>query len=174
MGRKGGLRPDRWCTSVLCVRPAQLLEEGVAAVLLDLDNTLQSREKDAVDGPELAWLESLRQAGIACCIVSNSTKPRVRVAARELGMPVVQGAYKPFTRGYRQACQLLGVQPRQCVMVGDQCYTDILGAHRAGMRAVMVRPLCGTDPFWTHLLRRLDAWAVRGMPLEEPPAAGEG
>ena len=169
----GGLRPDRWCASVLVLSPQELAARGVRAVLLDLDNTLQARDEQRVGPAVAAWVAAVQREGIACCLVSNSGKPRVKTAAEALGMPVVQNAFKPLARGYRQACQLLGVRPGQCVMVGDQSYTDVLGAHRAGMQAVMVQPLCGIDPFWTHVLRRVDAWAVRGMRLEEPPAAGE-
>lgn len=160
------LRPDRYCASVLAIDAAELAASGVRAVLLDLDNTLQARDSTCVGSRERAWLGRVQSCGIACCIVSNSGKPRVHEAARSLGLPVVCDAYKPFARGYRRACALLGVSVPDAVMVGDQTYTDILGAHVAGMRAILVKPLCDTDPPHTRALRRLDALVVRGMPIE--------
>ena len=57
--------------------------------------------------------------------------------------------------------------------VGDQTYTDIWGAHRAGMDAILVKPLSSQDLFHTRILRRLDAFVVRDMQLE-PVACDDG
>jgi 2-haloalkanoic acid dehalogenase type II len=44
--------------------------------------------------------------------------------------------YKPEPRIFQQACDALSVPAGEAVMVGDTPETDILGAHRAGLRAV--------------------------------------
>lgn len=169
----GGLSPDWWCASVLDVSPAWVVEAGFKAVLLDLDNTLQARDRDSVGADEHAWVESLKREGLSCCLVSNTAKPRVRDAAASLELPLVENAYKPLAGGYRRALELVGEEPSRAIMVGDQTYTDILGAHRAGMRAVLVDPLCDVDLAHTRLLRKLDRRAVRGMEREKLEA-GQG
>jgi ribonucleotide monophosphatase NagD (HAD superfamily) len=46
---------------------------------------------------------------------------------------------KPSLPFFRQALRLLGVPPRQVVMVGDDGKTDLAPARRLGMRTVLVR-----------------------------------
>lgn len=49
-----------------------------------------------------------------------------------------QRANKPHVSMFREACSRLGVQPSEAVYVGDSAWSDIEGAHHAGMRAVWV------------------------------------
>ena len=157
------LKPDACFSRALDLDPDDLCARGVRAVLLDLDNTLLARGADVVGEDARRWVGALRRAGIAVGIISNSRKPRVRRTADALGVALVEHAFKPFTWGYHALCGKLGVPEHDAVMVGDQSYTDILGAHLAGLRAVLVRPLSSADPPHTRVLRAVDAWAVRGM-----------
>jgi HAD superfamily hydrolase (TIGR01458 family) len=45
---------------------------------------------------------------------------------------------KPSTRMFRLALNRAGVKPSQGVMIGDQIETDLIGAHRVGLRTVLV------------------------------------
>lgn len=51
--------------------------------------------------------------------------------------PIVLG--KPSADFFRLAAHDLGVEPQQCVMVGDDVVTDIGGAQAAGMSGILVR-----------------------------------
>jgi FMN hydrolase / 5-amino-6-(5-phospho-D-ribitylamino)uracil phosphatase len=46
------------------------------------------------------------------------------------------GVAKPDPRIFQEACALLGVAPHEAVYVGDDLLLDVLGAQRAGLRAV--------------------------------------
>ena len=46
---------------------------------------------------------------------------------------------KPSPDFFAAVCEALGVGPEACLMVGDDIESDILGAQRAGIRAVLVR-----------------------------------
>jgi predicted HAD superfamily phosphohydrolase YqeG len=48
---------------------------------------------------------------------------------------------KPMARAFRRAADALGVEARDCMVIGDQLFTDVLGAKRLGMRAAVVRPI---------------------------------
>lgn len=47
---------------------------------------------------------------------------------------------KPDPASYRAACEALGVQPEQAVMVGDNWHNDVAGALAAGLKAVWYNP----------------------------------
>lgn len=163
------LRPDAYFTSVLDIDVSWLAAQGVRAVLLDLDNTILPRGLHVVPVSIAAWVQGLKDAGLKVCILSNSNKPKVSEVARQLELPAIQRAKKPLGRGFAQAFGLCGVEPGQAVLVGDQTYTDILGAHRAGMHGILVRPLSDNDLWHTRLLRVVDRLACTGL---EPQHAG--
>lgn len=50
---------------------------------------------------------------------------------------------KPNQNIFLEACQYLGVQPRQCLMVGDKLETDIQGGKEASLGATVWIPLNG-------------------------------
>ncbi len=49
------------------------------------------------------------------------------------------GVSKPDPRIYRIACDRLGVEPGDCVFVGDGANDELPGAERVGMRAIQLR-----------------------------------
>jgi putative hydrolase of the HAD superfamily len=57
------------------------------------------------------------------------------------------GLTKPDPRIYLLACEQLGVEPVDCLFVGDGANDELAGAERIGMRAVLIhRP--GQEPIW--------------------------
>jgi HAD superfamily hydrolase (TIGR01458 family) len=70
--------------------------------------------------------------------------PRLDAGAYVRGLAYAAGARplvvgKPSPRIFRLACELLGVPPRRCAMVGDDLRSDVLPARRAGLGGVLVR-----------------------------------
>lgn len=157
------LKPDAYYASVLDIDPRDLEERGYRAVLLDLDNTLQPRSVESIPSAVIEWVDGLKARGFKVALISNTAQERAYNAAETLDVPLIPQAFKPLKRGYIRACAYLGVPCRDAVMIGDQCYTDIAGAHRVGMGAIMVVPQSDEDPLMTHVLRSLDKRAVRGM-----------
>ena len=47
------------------------------------------------------------------------------------------------------------VTPQQTAMLGDKLLTDVLGANRSGVLAVMVEPMGGPKGAWNHILHGL-------------------
>lgn len=114
---------------------------GVRGILLDVDNTLTTHDNPVPDARVSAWLSEMRQAGFALTVVSNNRDERVRPFAEAIGLSFQARAAKPLPRGYRAAARSMGLTPRQCVAVGDQIFTDILGANLAGMKSVLLEPI---------------------------------
>ena len=55
--------------------------------------------------------------------------------------PYLGHAGKPGTAGFEQAMARMGRTAGQTAMVGDQIFTDILGARRMGILALLVEPI---------------------------------
>lgn len=136
------LIPDRVYPSLFDIRGPELVGWGVTLLLADLDNTLARYGQPDPDPALLAWKESLSAAGVDLFLLSNSRKPlRPGRFAQGLGIPYLGRAGKPAAAGFRRAMAQMGRSPGQTAMVGDQIFTDVLGAHRAGVLALMVEPI---------------------------------
>jgi hypothetical protein len=141
---------------------------GVRALLLDLDNTLTAWRQYEMSAEVRDWL-ARAQRDFRLCLVSNTLfGKRVKHIAAELGIPCVRGVGfwgKPWRRPFRCAVCETGIPPEQTAMIGDQLFTDICGARRMGMHAIMVHPIGQQELTWTRwnrkLARRVEAYLRR-------------
>ncbi len=150
------LIPDRLYDRYTDLTPALLRELDVRLLLCDLDYTLAPRSVEKPDETLYSWLNACREAGITVKILSNNRSTRrVEAFCGELGIRYVGHAGKPGVRGYRQAMEQAGQPPEHTAMVGDKLLTDVLGAKRSGVLALMVEPLGGPVGAWNHVLHAL-------------------
>ena len=167
-------RPDLYYRSVTDIDLAELRRRGVAALLVDLDNTLVLRNTTEAAPDVRDWIRTVLDEGFGFVIVSNNWHERVQDAAKSLGVPIVGKATKPMTGGFRRALRLLGLRADQAATVGDQIFTDILGGSLVGATTVLVVPLAGgSDLPHTRLLRALERRILAGRePARRSHASG--
>ncbi len=150
------LIPDRVYDRFTEITPQLLRELDVRLLLCDLDYTLAPRSV-ARPGLELhQWLAECQAAGVTVMILSNNrSSQRVETFCGELGIHYVGHAGKPAVRGYREAMARANVEEQHTAMLGDKLLTDVLGAKRSGVLALMVEPLGGPVGAWNHVLHLL-------------------
>ncbi len=180
--------PDQIATCLEDIDQQALLERGIKALLIDVDNTLVNWRDDEIPPERRRWIEEAKDR-FGLCLLSNAiTVQRVKQLGQRLSLPAV-GRWgwgrKPFSGGYRQALQLIGACATETAMIGDQLLTDILGANRLGMYTIMVHTLSHSEFFVTRINRWIEAlirgWLVRRgrwpapLPAEaqQPEAADE-
>lgn len=124
------------------LKPEELAARGIRLVLADLDNTLIPYKVTQPSQEVMQWNQALREAGIQLFVLSNSRKPgRVKTIADQLDIPYQGHSGKPGKEGYLRAMERMGCTPEQTVMVGDQIFTDTLGANRAGITPLLIEPI---------------------------------
>ena len=129
--------------------PEYLAKKGVKLLLCDLDNTLALHETARPTDAVRAWVKAVTDAGIGVMIVSNNRSPaRVEAYCHDLGIPYVGHAGKPKRGKMLEAMGRFGVQPGETALLGDQIFTDVLGARRCGFQSFCVEPVCGRDSLW--------------------------
>ncbi len=131
------LYPDRMLPDVSAVTPAFLRENGWEAVIFDIDNTLVTPDAPATEAVK-AYFADLHAAGIRTYFVSNNGEARVRSFAESVGSGYTWKAKKPSRRGYDAAIGALALPAEKVLNVGDQLFTDVWGASRAGIFSVLV------------------------------------
>lgn len=139
----------------------ELKERGICGIVFDLDNTLIPWNSSDICPEVLVWLNDLVNQDFKLCLVSNNGKRRVRQIAAQCEAPFVARALKPSRAGFRQAAQVMELNPEAIAVVGDQLFTDILGGNRLGMFTIWVKPLAAQEFIGTKVTRQLEKLAVR-------------
>lgn len=133
--------PDYIFPKVTDLSPSFLKEREISLLLMDFDNTMLPYTTDTPTPQLLAWIAQMHAAGICLCIVSNSRKPRVPEFSAHYGVACETGARKPTTVGIRRAMTRFSAQPVQTALVGDQIFTDVLGANLANITSIHVKSI---------------------------------
>ena len=128
--------------------PELLRSRHIRLLMLDFDNTIVPYTTN-VPTPEMtAWLEEMNNLeDVQLCIVSNSHKDRVPTFCREHGLACITYARKPSGKGIRECLRRFGIPASQAALVGDQIYTDTLGANCAGVTSILVSAIDNHN-FW--------------------------
>ena len=167
----GLFKPDDYYVSVLDIDPYLLKKAGIKGIILDLDNTILPRTTYTVPDNLKNWVLSLKDAGLKACFLSNNWHERVVNNAKDLNVELVGKAVKPLVHGFFIARRRMRLSRKETLVIGDQTYTDILGAHLAGLKAYLVMPLSAQDLWHTKLLRKMDRFFLRNLkPKGDTPA----
>lgn len=132
--------PGEYADSAYQIDFDQLYREGYRGVIFDIDNTLVPHGA-AADARAKRLFAHLKKLGYRCCLLSNNKEPRVRMFNESIQACMIFDAHKPGTAGYQKAMKLMHTDARNTLFVGDQIFTDIWGANRAGIRTVLVKPI---------------------------------
>ena len=149
------LLPDLYLKSTYDIDFEDMYRRGYRGVLFDIDNTLVGHNAPQ-DERSLALLARLHELGYKTAVVSNNKLPRVSSFADPANMFYVYKAGKPLGRGYRQAIEDMGLTDGEVFSVGDQIFTDVWGANRAGLFNILVKPLGKDIGFHIYLKRILE------------------
>lgn len=136
----GGFYPKEYLDSTYVIDFESLYQAGYRGILFDVDNTLVPHDAPA-DERSIALFERLHEMGFSTCLISNNREPRVTPFANALKTLYVYKAGKPKRRGYEEGMRRMGTQRSNTLFVGDQLFTDVWGANRAGMHSILVKPM---------------------------------
>lgn len=150
--------PDRYVASTYVIDFEQLYEEGYRGLIFDIDNTLVPHGAPA-DKRATALFDRLKSIGFRCCLISNNQEPRVKMFNQDIGVDYVYNAHKPSTKNYVKAMEIMGTDKENSLFIGDQLFTDVWGAKKAGIMTYLVKPIHPKEEIQIVLKRRLE-WIV--------------
>lgn len=132
--------PKFFYDSITDITPEDIFSMGGKAVGIDLDNTTVYDSTLTLFPGVKKWLSDISEAGLPVIIVTNTYNIRAKLIAKKLGnIPFIANADKPGTACYFKAAYIAGVNISEFVMIGDQLFTDVQGANKAGAISVRVR-----------------------------------
>ena len=155
------LYPNGYFKKVSEITLEYLKENNIKGLILDVDNTLIDYYKNISDST-INWVNNMKQHGIRMCILSNSNnKEKVKGVADKLGLEYIYFGMKPLKFGFRKAKKMLDLESNEIAAVGDQIFTDILGANLMKMHSILVEPIAERDIFITLIKRPIENFLKR-------------
>jgi len=149
------LHPHERLPSIFDLDITSLNKRGIEGLLFDIDNTITVWGVDSVDAKTETLIKELDAQGFTIAFISNA-KANERPGLYEplSPYPVVYDAAKPLSSGFKKVSREMGLMPHQIAVVGDQLFTDIMGANRLGFYTIFVEPVGPDIPGFSIKLRR--------------------
>lgn len=140
---------------------------GVEAAILDIDNTLVEPHTPVADKRAVDFVKKLEENGFKVCIVSNNIYQRAKKFADSIPVPFVCDKNKPNKKPFLMALDILKVDAKKVMVVGDQLLTDVWGANRMGMVPVLVKPVCDKEGKFVKFKRIIERRVLKGFEGEK-------
>ncbi len=148
--------PNEHKRTVQDIDLVKLKSMGIINLIVDLDETLRKRNADFIPESSVNWLHSVRNSGFKVCITSNNPFSwKLKEIEKRLGVPVSLLALKPLPLAFHHAMKLLGSNKSNTAFIGDQLFTDIMGANIVGLYSILVDPITGAEK---GIFRRMMRW----------------
>jgi len=132
--------PAFFVDKITDIKAEHLKNMGVEVVCIDLDNTtVYDSTLHSIEGVK-AWVKNMKDAGLRVIILTNTFELRAKYFARKFGkLEYFALAKKPSQSAFRKVQKLTELPPEKIAMIGDQLFTDVQGANRAGMVSIKVK-----------------------------------
>lgn len=148
--------PKFYCDKVTDIKLDFLRDNNIKALILDVDNTLIDIDRKMIDGL-VQWHNEIKNGGIKTIILSNSNKiDKIEKVANTLNIEYLYLGLKPLKKGFKQAIEKLGIKPENIAAVGDQIFTDVIGANRCNIFPILVKPISKKDLWPTKWKRPIE------------------
>ncbi|MBR5248153.1 MAG: YqeG family HAD IIIA-type phosphatase [Lachnospiraceae bacterium] len=147
--------PDREADTAYEIDYEGLYRQGYRGIIFDVDNTLVPHGAPA-DERAIFLFNRLRSVGYQTVLLSNNKEPRVKSFSEAVGSKYIFSAGKPGIAGYERAMNLMGMTSKNTIFVGDQLFTDVWGAKKAGILNYLVKPIHPKEEIQIVLKRQLE------------------
>lgn len=152
--------PNEYLNSVKDISIDLLKKNNIKGLILDVDNTLINLDRKMPIGVS-DWAKNLKNNGIKICILSNSNKiDKISSVAKIIEVPYIFFGKKPLKSGFLRAKEILKLKNENIAVVGDQIFTDIIGANRCNMFSILVKPIEEKDYLITRIKRPIEKFII--------------
>lgn len=147
--------PDTEKNSVYGIDFEKCYKKGYRGLIFDIDNTLVPHGAPA-DGRTVELFAELHGIGFSTMLLSNNKEPRVQPFADAVHSGYIYRAGKPSAKNYFRAMEIMNTEAETTLFIGDQLFTDIWGAKKAGIRTCLVKPIHPKEEIQIVLKRYLE------------------
>lgn len=155
------LLPSLYYKNVQSITIEDLSKHNIKGIAIDVDNTLIDMSK-ILNQEVIDWVNYIKHSGIKMCILSNSNKKdKITKVSNDLGIDYIMYAKKPLKIGFKKLIKKINLPPKNIAMIGDQIFTDVLGANIMKMFSIYVEPISPNEYWYTKWKRPLEAFVLK-------------
>ena len=130
--------PRGYADSVFNIDYDKLYSKGCRGIIFDIDNTLVHHGDGSTPEVDSLFVK-IHKAGLKTLLLTNNDEERVLRFIKNIKTEYICDAEKPEPHSYIKALKKLGIKRSQAIVIGDQLFTDILGANRCGIPGILVK-----------------------------------
>ena len=134
----GLLFPGSYVEDVFSINYDNLYSKGYRGLIFDIDNTLVPHGADSTAQVDELF-NKLHTMGFKTLLLSNNNKERIERFTQNIDTLYIEESGKPHPASFIKAMQMMGLNKNQVMVIGDQVFTDIIGANRAHMDNILVK-----------------------------------
>ena len=154
--------PNAYYKSIFDIDYKRLKSIGIKNIIFDVDNTLIPYEEYTLDKKYNNKINELKK-DFNIIIMSNSRSDRVLKIVKDLDVEAYYSSMKPLKKNYKKI--LNKYNKDECVFIGDQFMTDILGAKRMKCKVILVDRINNKEPIYTKFWRFFEFFVVNILKL---------
>lgn len=156
--------PNAYYKSIFDIDYKRLKSIGINNIIFDVDNTLIPYDKYTLEKEYSNKLTELKK-DFNIIIMSNSRSDRVFKIVKDLDVEAYYSSIKPLKKNYKK---ILNKYNRdECVFIGDQFMTDILGAKRMKCKVILVDRINNKEPIYTKFWRFFEFFVVNILHMKK-------
>lgn len=136
--------PYEYVDSVFSIDYSKLYDKGYRGIIFDIDNTLVHHGDDSTKEIDELFIE-IQRIGFKTLLLSNNDEDRIKRFVKNIDTLYICDAEKPKIHNYLKAVEMMNIDKEQALFIGDQIFTDILGANKSGIASILVKFIRAKD-----------------------------
>ncbi len=160
------ITPDSYYPNIYEIDYSKLKENNYSTLLFDIDNTIAKVDDLNVPQKTIELFDRLKKLNFKILLISNNHQERVIPISKKLDVPALSEAKKPEKKPYEQALKQLNSKKENAVAIGDQLLSDIIGAKKNGIKAILVDQLSNENNIKTGMAQKLQKHIIKKLTKE--------
>ncbi len=151
---KKELKPDIYAKNIFNINYDKLKEKNIKNLIFDIDNTIVKTKEILPEKEVIELFKELKEKGFNLFILTNALRNRALKIGEKLHVKTYYFSMKPLKLNYEKLINENHLKKEETAAIGDQIYTDILGANKMSITSILIDPLSNEESLLTKINRR--------------------
>lgn len=147
-------KPSIYAKDIYSIDYNKLLNKKINTLLFDIDNTIGDSKDKKPSEEAIKLFKKLKEDGFKLFIITNALKGRSLKYSLALDTKAYYLSVKPFKYQYQRIIKENNLKEENIAAIGDQLFTDILGANKMNITSILVDPISKNESIFTKLNRK--------------------